>query len=68
MPRIVLRFEVEKELGNRGCKKLKDYVFGSGSLWQTRDGRFSFVVPQGIGGWSYEDDLRRVLQMIDSLN
>jgi len=65
MPRIVLRLEVEKELANRGCKKIKEFAFGSGSLWQTHDGRFSFVVPQGVGGWAYEDDLRRVLQMLD---
>jgi hypothetical protein len=47
MVRIVPRREVEKELSNRGCVKLKDYAFRSGSLWQTRDGQFSFVVPAG---------------------
>ncbi|HWA91593.1 MAG TPA: hypothetical protein VG889_16260 [Rhizomicrobium sp.] len=66
MARIVPRREVEKELANRGCIKLKEYAFRSGSLWQTRDGSFSFVVPQEIGGWTGDDDLRRVLEMLDS--
>lgn len=66
MPRIVPRREVEKELASRGCVKLKEYAFRSGSLWQTQDGKFSFVVPQEVGGWSNEDDLRRVLEMIDA--
>ena len=65
MPRIVPRLEVEKELTNRGCTKLKEYVFRSGSLWQTHDGKFAFSVPQEIGGWTSEDDLRRVLEMLD---
>ena len=68
MPRIVPRRDVEKELTNRHCRKLKEYAFGSGSLWQTRDGRFNFVVPQGIGGWAYEDDLHRVLKMLEERN
>jgi hypothetical protein len=57
MPRIVPRLGVEKELTNRGCTKLKAYAFRSGSLWQTRDGKFAFSVPQEIGGWTSEDDL-----------
>jgi hypothetical protein len=65
VPRIVLKAEVEKELANRRCKKLKDYAFGTGSLWQTADGKFSFVIPQGIGGWAYEDVLRERLEMLD---
>jgi hypothetical protein len=63
MPRIVPRLEVEKELTNRGCTKLKEYAFRSGSLWQTADGKFAFMVPWEIGGWTSEDDLRRVLEM-----
>lgn len=66
MPRIVPRREVEKELSNRRCIRLKEYAFRSGSLWQTRDGQFFFVVPQEIGGWTSEDDLRRVLEMLDA--
>jgi len=66
MPKIVPRLDVEEELTNRHCTKIKEYAFQSGSLWQTRDGKFSFVVPQGIGGWSYEDDLRHVLDMLDN--
>ena len=66
MPRVVFRREVEKELTNRGCIKLKEYAFRSGSLWQTRDGTFGFVVPQEVGGWTDEDDLRRVLDMLDA--
>ena len=66
MGRIVPKREVEKELSNRGCVKLKDYAFRTGSLWQTRDGQFSFVVPQEIGGWTSDDDLRRVLAMLDA--
>ena len=66
MPRVVPRLEVEKELTNRGCTKLKEFAFRSGSLWQTRDGKFAFSVPQEIGGWTSEDDLRRVLEMLDS--
>jgi len=66
MVRIVPRREVEKELINRGCIKLKEYVFQSGSLWQTRDRTFCFVVPQEIGGWTGDDDLRKVLEMLDS--
>lgn len=66
MPAIVPRRAVEKELTNRGCSKLKDYAFRSGSLWQTRDGKFAFTVPQEIGGWTGEDDLRRVLEMLDN--
>ena len=65
MPRIVPRHEVEKELASRGCVKLKEYAFRSGSLWQTRDGKFAFTVPWEIGGWTSEDDLRRVLEMLD---
>jgi hypothetical protein len=52
VPRILGRHEVEKELVARGCEKIKDYAFGSGSLWKTADGKFYFVVPQGIGGWA----------------
>ena len=66
MPVIVPRREVEKELTNRGCIKLKEYAFRSGSLWQTRDGTFAFTVPQEIGGWTGEDDLRRMLEMLDN--
>ncbi|HLY05432.1 MAG TPA: hypothetical protein VKR31_06765 [Rhizomicrobium sp.] len=66
MPRIVPRLEVEKELANRGCTKLKEYAFRSGSLWQTRDGKFAFIVPEEIGGSTSEDDLRRVLEMLDA--
>jgi hypothetical protein len=66
MPRIVLRLKVEKELTNRGCRKLKEYAFRSGSLWQTADGKFAFIVPQEIGGWTSEDDLRRVLEILDA--
>ena len=50
---------------NRGCAKLKEYAFNSGSLWRTRDGKFAFIVPQEIGGWTSEDDLRRVLEILD---
>jgi hypothetical protein len=64
---IVPRHAVEKELISRGCTKLKEYAFRSGSLWQTRDGAFVFSVPQEIGGWTGDDDLRRVLEMLDSL-
>jgi hypothetical protein len=66
VPRIVPRLEVEKELTTRGCRKLKEYVFRTGTLWQTGDRRFAFVVPMEIGGWTSEDDLQRVLEMLDS--
>jgi len=62
---IVPRHDVEKELTNRGCRKLKEYTFRSGSLWLTRDGAFVFSVPQEIGGWTSDEDLRRVLEMLD---
>ena len=67
MVRIVPRREVEKELANRGCAKLKEYVFGTGSLWKTLDGKFYFVVPNEIGGWTDEDTLRSILAMLDNL-
>ena len=66
MPRIIGRQEVEKELAARGCAKIKDYAFSSGSLWKTADGKFYFVVPQGIGGWAYEDVLRDILEMLSN--
>jgi hypothetical protein len=65
VPRIVPREEVEKELTARGCTKLKDYAFHTGSLWQTADRKFAFVVPREIGGWTSEDDLHRVLALVD---
>jgi len=64
VPRIISGQDVEKELAAPGCEKIKDYVFGSGSLWKTADGKFYFVVPQGIGGWAYEDVLRDILEML----
>jgi hypothetical protein len=66
MPRIVPRLEVEKELTNRHCMKIKEYAFRSGTLWQAADGKLYFTVPQEIGGWTSEDDLRRVLEMLDA--
>jgi hypothetical protein len=35
-------------------------------LWQTADGKFSFVVSQGIGGWAYEDELRHILEVLNN--
>jgi hypothetical protein len=64
VPRIVPRQEAEKELTARGCQKIKEYVFETGSLWKTADGKFYFVVPQGIGGWMYEDVLRDIFEML----
>ena len=64
MPRIISGHEVEKELAARGCAKVKEYAFGTGSLWKTADGKFYFVVPQGIGGWAYEDVLRDILEIL----
>jgi hypothetical protein len=65
VPRIVPRREVEKELAARGCDKIKEFAFGSGSLWRTADTKFYFVVPQEIGGWTDEDTLRDILTMLD---
>lgn len=66
MPAIVPRLEVEKELKSRHCNKIKEYGFGSASLWQTRDGKLAFSVPKEIGGWTRDDDLRCILEMLDS--
>jgi hypothetical protein len=65
MVRIVPRREVERELANRGCTKIKEYVFGTGALWRTADTKFYFVVPNEIGGWTDEDTLRDILTMLD---
>ncbi len=66
MVRIIPRREVEKELTNRDCVKVKEYAFGSGSLWTTADRKFYFVVPNEIGGWTDEDTLRSILAMLDA--
>jgi hypothetical protein len=67
VPPIIPRLDVEKELHARGCVKIKEYAFHSGSLWRTADSKFYFVVPQEVGGWSYETDLRDVLKKLDDL-
>lgn len=66
MVRIVTRVEVEKELKARKRDKVKDYAFGSGSLWKTADSKFFFVVPQEVGGWTGDDTLRVILEMLDA--
>jgi len=33
-------------------------------LWKPADSKFYFVVPQGIGGWAYQDVLRDILEML----
>ena len=62
---IITRAEVEKELTNRGCVKVKEYAFRSGTLWRTADGKYYFVVPQEIGGWTGDDTLRDILTKLD---
>lgn len=66
MVRIVTRVEVEKELKARKCDRVKEYVFGSGSLRKTADSKFFFVVPQEVGGWTGDDTLRAILEMLDA--
>ena len=64
--RLFPREAVEKELSHRGCVKVKEYVFGSGALWRTRDSKFYFTVPHEFDGSTDENTLRGVLVMLDA--
>ena len=64
--RLIPPKDVESELANRLCMKIKEYAFGSGSLWKTKDNRFYFVVPHEISGWTDENTLRNILTILDA--
>jgi hypothetical protein len=61
--RLYPKEEVERELQNRDCEKVKEY--GHTALWRTKTG-FHFTVPlEGPDGRCDEYSLRDILQEIE---